>query len=83
VAQCAGLSGVPLQGSEGNYPLAPLAHRNAAGAASRGSYLDLTEGVVRMLAAGTVPEQFLPVFEGISSLAEASNSCIQLQKLAS
>jgi hypothetical protein len=83
VAQCAGLSGVPLQGSEGNYPLAPLAHRNAAGAASRGSYFDFTEGVVGMLATDTVPIGFLPVFEGISGLAEASNKCIQLQKLAS
>lgn len=83
VAQCAALSGVPLQGSEGNYPLAPLANRNATGAASRGSYFDFTKGVVAMLAAGTVPEQFLPVFEGISGLAEASNSCIGLQELAS
>jgi hypothetical protein len=83
VTQCAALSGVPLQGSEGNYPLAPLTNRNAAGAASRGSYFDFTKGVVAMLAAGTVPEQFLPVFEGISGLAEASNSCIGLQQLAS
>jgi hypothetical protein len=78
VAQCAALSGVPLQGSEGNYPLAPLANF-----ASRGSYFDFTKGVVAMLAAGTVPKPFLPVFEGIKDVAVASNSCASLQELAS